>query len=937
MSHLLHLLEANTHVQDHTSPGLTFYPSGDSTPKITLTYGEFSSLARGYSSHLRQAKDFSPGKVVLLYSDNHFDNIVWFWATIYAGGIPAPSTSFSNNSDQREKQIAHLRSQLCEPIFLTQEGLLDQFPNDKNLNVITIVQLRSQPEAIKVENHDLGLYHHPEDLAALMLTSGSTGRSKAVRLTHRQIIASISGKARVRPLPKNTTFLNWVALDHVANLTEIHLHAMYLGASQIHVSAAEVVSNPEWFLHLLDQHNVGRTFAPNFFLSKLKDLLQHKEDERLPPMDLDLSRLVWLGTGGEATSVETCASLMKLLSPYKVASNVIAPGFGMTETCAGAIYNDSCPGYDIENGYAYTSLGHCMPGIEMRISLPFVGDDETTNPSDQVGELEVRGDVVFAGYFNNQEATAEAFTPDGWFKTGDRAYLDGKGNLVLSGRKNDTININGVKFNPQDIESAIEDAKIEGVQPTYVLCFDYRRNGMKAPSICILYAPAYPMDDLEARSTAQRSIKTSVMLETGVSPYVVPLPISAMPKSTLGKLSRKQMRSALEEGRLKEYEEHNLAALKLHQAGSISPPNGPTEQIIVEEFSKAVGVGAHELSVETPLYDFGITSVQLIALKRCIEDRLRIPPIPTITLMTNPTVRQLATKVSRADSPIPDDDQVDAYNPVITLQAHGHKTPLWLVHPGVGEVLVFLNLARYITDRPVHAIRARGFERHESYFQSIEEAVTCYHGAMKRAQPHGPYAIAGYSYGAMLAFELAKKLQKEGDEVRFVGSFNLPPHIKFRMRQLVWSECLLHLAYFLNLISESKSREISEELAPLPHEDAIDLVWDISDKERLQELSLTKEVMQNWVGVSFALQSMARDYDPSGSVPSIDIFCAIPLAVVAANKEIWIEQHLSRWADFSESEPRVHDVDGSHYTMISEEHVGQFQKKLKKALKDRGL
>jgi pimeloyl-ACP methyl ester carboxylesterase len=185
----------------------------------------------------------------------------------------------------------------------------------------------------------------------------------------------------------------------------------------------------------------------------------------------------------------------------------------------------------------------------------------------------------------------------------------------------------------------------------------------------------------------------------------------------------------------------------------------------------------------------GITSIDLIRLKRNIEEQLELSsPIPIITLMTNPTIRSLVIALNT--------ETIPKYEPVVVIQPNGTKTPLWLVHPGVGEVLVFLNLAKYLPERPVYAFRARGFNKGESYFVDIRDAVTTYLAAIKRKQPKGPYALAGYSYGSMLAYETAKMLESNGDQVSFLGVFNLPPHIKSRMRQLSWVECILHLSYF---------------------------------------------------------------------------------------------------------------------------------------------
>ncbi|KAL2064562.1 hypothetical protein VTL71DRAFT_3699 [Oculimacula yallundae] len=196
--------------------------------------------------------------------------------------------------------------------------------------------------------------------------------------------------------------------------------------------------------------------------------------------------------------------------------------------------------------------------------------------------------------------------------------------------------------------------------------------------------------------------------------------------------------------------------------------------------------------------------------------------------------------------------------------------------------------------------------------------------------------MAGYSFGTMLSFERAKVLLANGDEVAFHGSFNLPPHIKDRMRQLDWAACILHLAYFLDLMGPDID-EIALRLAQSSREETISEIAQLVDQNRMAELSLTRDALGNWDDLSHDLQIMARDYEPSGSVRVMDVFVAEPLAIVAANKEEWKRNRLSNWANFCDSEQIFPDVDGEHYTMIGEKHVLSFQKIPRKALQHRGL
>ncbi|WBB79718.1 thioesterase domain-containing protein [Micromonospora sp. WMMD882] len=233
--------------------------------------------------------------------------------------------------------------------------------------------------------------------------------------------------------------------------------------------------------------------------------------------------------------------------------------------------------------------------------------------------------------------------------------------------------------------------------------------------------------------------------------------------------------------------------------------------------------------------------------------RLGVTDLEIITVPTAPSVRALAARPT-------DDAAVQRpYDPVVTLQGSGDRTPLFCVHPGVGEVLVFVNLARYfVGDRPFHALRTRGFNAGETPFASMAEMVDTYLTAIRSRQPHGPYAVAGYSYGGAVAFEIAKRLEAEGERVDFVGSFNLPPHIKYRMNELDFVETATNLAFFLALIDKRQSLDLPDQLRGLPREEQLAHLVGIAPKERLAELDLDLAKFTAWAELADRLTDLGR-------------------------------------------------------------------------------
>lgn len=1003
--------------------GIILYTTEHTSPE-RLSYRELRNEASHKARCLRNYDGVVPGRIILVHFHTHRENMVWFWASILAGCVPAMSTPFVNNREGRISHLAHLHRLLLDPVVVTSEKLLAaDFAENTLLRCVTaeVIETLAPEEAlistdaslgdkvdsyasleVKVNNSasteekdnthtettsetileytsttspnpsptfstatapssDDGMessnsstvdndydstygtgassvssiqqdaaerkereevgttvddFTSLEGVAALMLTSGSTGAAKAVCLSHEQILTACKGKLAHMPMAKGAVALNWIGLDHVGSLTELHISSMVAGCDQVQVPTTEVIADPLLFLRLLSKHKVTRTFAPNFMMAKLLQLL-----EATPAPDttgIDLSNLLYLISGGEPNSVETCVQLsahfQKLGAPT---TNTITPGFGMTETCAGSVYSLKCPEVDVHTGTEFTALGTCVPGIEMRVND---------------GGLQIRGPIVFQRYFNNAEATQAAFTEDGWFRTGDNATIDASNTLRLVGRSKDLIIVNGVKYLPHELETAIDQAEIPGVALSHVVCFAYRPAGASTELIQIIYQREYDEQDGKARMDALQAIIRTVVTFAGARPRVLPLAPGRLERSTLGKLSRAKVRTSLLNGDYQNDADIDEQVLQSHREENAPKPGNPMEEKLMQVF-RDLELGAEGMGIDTPILDTGVTSVDLIRLKRAAETAFEVKDIPIITVMTNTTIRTLAAAISELQA----SQHSIEYDPIVTLQPNGDKTPLFLVHPGIGEMLVFLGLVQYFPDRPIYAMRARGLNEGEEVFTSQEEVVTTYHRALKAKQPHGPYAIAGYSYGSMLAFEIGKVLEASGDRVQFLGSFNLPPHIKTRMRTLDWTAGMVHIAHFCSIITEQRSEELMDELRPLPHAEQVRRLLAESDPQRCADLALTQPGLHNWTDVSWSLQKIGWDYEPSGDVANLDIFYCQPLKAVASNRVEYRKNHLNHWVGFIRDDLKFWEVDGEHYTMIGPEHVPKFQQTLKKALAARGL
>lgn len=860
--------------------------------------------------------------VVLLHFDNHTQNIEWLWAVIRAGFIPAISTPFSADPNQRETHIKHLKVLLEDPIVLTSDALASQYPELYTLSLHTVEELQTHceneldsPPALRSQDLD-----RP---SVLMLTSGSTGNAKAVCLTVPQIVSSVCGKSHSWLTTRSSVFLNWIGLDHVANLTEVHLHAMLLGAQQIHVQANDVLANPLLFVHLLAKHRVTHTFAPNFFLALLEKSL-NDSDPSDPVFSLNLSCLQSIMSGGEANVVHTAENVGRLLNGLGAQGQVIRIGYGLTESCAALMYGMLDSDYEAKEKHEFASIGKPITGAQVRISR----DDGTPADVYEVGDLEISGPVVFKQYYNDPATTMRAFTEDGWYITGDRAYLDSSYKVNMSGRAKEVIVINGVKHFPVDIEAAIEKASLPGILPSYIAAFPHRPQDSPTETYCIVYGSVAGKDE-PFRTAYTISHITSRIVSTRPR-WIVPLPQARLDRSSLGKLSRTKIQKQFESGVYDNEKIEVSRAMRQIALENRVPPESKTEQLIVGVLSKMLELPDDEISVDRTIFELGITSVGLFRFEQSLRKHLHFGlGISIITFLSNPIIRSIASAI--------DNQHSRQYDPVVQLQQRGNKTPLWLVHPASGNVLAFLPLARTVTDRPLFALTARGLSDNETLFSSIAEMSDTYYKHVKKTQPRGPYALTGYSLGTTVAFELAKRLEANGDTVAFCAALDSPPHVIPLVQDLDWTAAAVLVSYFLELIPQDSVPPLIARFRGLSKPATVQGVLDVSRPEQRASLNLDVEQLLAIVNVTDNFGSMAKTYHPGGHVGKMDVFFCTPLHSVEKDRERWVKGQLSKWSEFSRKEIEFHECDGDHADMLNPTYVEGFEKRLNGVLTARGI
>lgn len=899
-----------------TLPQLLERAARDTSRGITFIGGSFLSYTELRESACRIAQGLrndgtAPGERVLISAHDPENFFRAFWGCVLAGVVPCPVAPPADPSRWRT-QLEHLRTLLDDPLVILSKESHGELP-EVGLRTVTVEEL-SHAAAADDQLH----VPAPDDLAVLMLTSGSTGSSKAVRLTHANLLAAQAGKAGALDLGPDDTSLNWISADHIAAI-EANLLPMFNGADQVMATPATVLADPVEFLRLLAAHRVRVTFTPNFLFGQINQALTQRP---VPAQELDLSQVRHIISGGEATVTGTVRAFLDALAPYGLRQDVIVPAFGMTETCAGSVFNREFAARDLDT--EFPPLGRPVRGLRIRV---VDGDGTVLASTDrpataESGEVQLRGTMVTDGYDGDDRATAQAFTPDGWFRTGDLGRLDPEGRLTLVGRTKDSVIVNGVNYYSHDLEAVLDE--LDGVRRGQVAAFPIRPDGADSEQLAVAFVPAGDPADDSAVYRALVAIRSSTVMHWGFRPQLIlPVAEAEIPRGNLGKIQRSRLRAAVEAGGL------DAAARRSDEVstrflGGYVAPQGDVETALADVYARVLNT--EKVPTTASFFDLGGTSLDVLRLKLEIQTQFGIDDVPMSTLLQAPSVRALAGRLTAARGT----DGDGGYDPLVPLQVTGDGTPLFCVHPGLGEVLVFVNLAKYFTgERPFYALRARGFGRGESHFESFDEMVTTYVEAIRRTQPSGPYAVAGYSYGAAVAFEIAKRLEADGDEVKFVGVFNLPPSISGRMNEITFTDGAINLALFLELIAPADIEGLTATLHPLPEADQLAHLVDHAPKRRLIELDLTVEQFTTWVHLAQNMVHLGRTYEPSGAVDDVRVFYCTPLK---GTKQEWLDDQLRHWDHFTRSPNRYIEVDGEHYTLMSPQHVQTFQATLRHEL-----
>ena len=413
-----------------------------------LSYADFAKRVDKVTDMLVSA-GIGPGDKVALLSSNRPNWGVCYMALVASGMVVVPILpDFS--ADEVNQIIRHAE---CKALMVS-DKLFAKISSQtiENLNIV----IRTKNLRILAQQcHEKGRtgIPTPNDLAAIIYTSGTTSSPKGVMLTHRNLCMQLAMVLTIQPVVPEDIFLSILPLSHTYECSLGFLLPFRQGAQVVYLDRPPVASTllpalqeirPTVMLsvpliiekiyksQVLAKFSSGPVLRTLYSFSPVRKLIHRIAGRRL--MDVFGGRIHFFGIGGAKLDPITERFLQEARFPYAV-------GYGLTETAP--LVAGTNP-----SKVRFQSTGTILEGMKVRL--------ENINPQSGEGEIVVSGPNVMVGYYKNPEATQEAFTVDGWFRTKDLGAFDKDGYLYIKGRLNNMIlGPSGENIYPEEIENVL--------------------------------------------------------------------------------------------------------------------------------------------------------------------------------------------------------------------------------------------------------------------------------------------------------------------------------------------------------------------------------------------------------------------------------------------------------------------------------------------------
>jgi amino acid adenylation domain-containing protein len=549
----------------------------------------------------------------------------------------------------------------------------------------------------------------PENILYLLYTSGSTGKPKGAKISNRNLVNLLCSFVK-EPGIKETDrlpFISTISFD----IASFEIFFPLVNGATLILPDHETSSDGRLLYEMLDKDKITLIVGTPTTYQMLIDAGWSK---KLPikvlccgePLPIKLSKEL----------INRCEELWNLYGPTEV-----------------TIFS-SCKHLKTEE--TLITVGGPIANMQYYIV------DENCNilPPGSVGEIAIGGDGVGKGYLRRPELTATKFIPNKFSnKEGEMMYLSGdigklvpNNEIVCLGRIDHQVKVRGYRIEIGEIENAI--MLLDGIKSAVVL----------AKSDTLI---AFIVTNSDIYESNEQIKKWRNALLSQLPKYMVPQNfhiIDKMPTTLNEKIDRKA---------LLEYK----SVTKNTQ--EYTAPRTKEEKLVAKIWQQCLNL--ENIDIFSTFFEMGGHSIIAVNIVIKIEKETG-KRIPLSALFEHSTIEKFA-KLLSIDKEISSDF-------LVPIKPSGSKTPLFMVHGAGLNVLNFVNVInQFEEDQPIYGFQGIGTNGFDNWFESIEAMAARYIESIIKVNPNGPYALAGFSFGGIVAFEMARQLREQGKTVSIIA------------------------------------------------------------------------------------------------------------------------------------------------------------------------
>jgi amino acid adenylation domain-containing protein len=699
----------------------------------------------------------------------------------------------------------------------------------------------------------------PDNLAYVLYTSGSTGKPKGVAITHANAVAMIAWAQSVYRSEQLSRMLVGTSICFDLSVYEIFLTLASGGTLVLLRNVLELAERPDCAPSLI-----------NTVPSAAEELLKvNAIPESVKTVNL----------AGEPLSAELVNKLYAKAHIEKV-YDLYGPSEDTTYStyCLRQANAQPSIGRPISNSSAYVLDVYMQPV-----------------PPGVPGELYLGGMGLARGYHARPALTAEKFVPNPFssqagerlYRTGDLVSYDDRGNLIYHGRLDHQVKVRGFRIELGEVEAVLKS--VAGVDDCVVLTVGEAASSDR--KLVAYVAASSARSDKELETQLMQSAREQLPRFMVPSAIVI---LERLPLTANGKLDRK----ALPDPELNQVKPETVA------------PVGFVQETLAGIWREILALD-RDISVNDDFFELGGHSLLVLDLMTQIKAALG-KTLPLAAIFQAPTIAALSQLIDK-------DNQAAEWTPLVPLKVKGGATPLFCFHPVGGHVICYNELAKALPeDQPVYGLRAPGMESDQAIMTQLPEMAAYYLKFIKAVQKQGGYRLLGYSFGGLLAYEIARQLEASGETVDFVGLLDTAHPELTAEGAAKTDDAELLVGLFPNLGFSA------EQLRLLPRSEQLAQVFGKAKQAGYVPRAMDNEAIERYFNV--CRSNLQMSYQP-GKINA-------PIALIRAkegSRRITEDDYLA-WRQVQGLNMTLHWLPGQHENMMEQPHAGEMARLIEDVL-----